>query len=74
MNKKDVKRGMLPYLLLIVIALGIYYMLSIGSMKVNDLTYDIFLSEIKNGIIQAPFIRKIHLQSKPAVQPGSVPE
>ena len=52
MNKKDVKRGMLPYLLLIVIALGIYYMLSIGSMKVNDLTYDIFLSEIKNGNVE----------------------
>ena len=52
MNKKEVKRGMLPYLLLIVIALGIYYMLSIGSMKVNDLTYDVFLSEIKNGNVE----------------------
>ena len=52
MNKKDVKRGMLPYLLLIVIALGIYYMLSIGSMKVNDLTYDVFLSEINKGNVE----------------------
>ena len=52
MNKKDVKRGMLPYLLLIVIALGIYYMLSIGSMKVNDLTYDVFLSEVNKGNVE----------------------
>ena len=52
MNKKDVKRGMLPYLLLIVIALGIYYMLSLGSMKVNDLTYDVFLSEVNKGNVE----------------------
>lgn len=52
MNKKNVKRGMLPYLLLIVIALSIYYLLSIGGTKVNDLTYDKFLLEIKNGNVE----------------------
>ena len=49
MNKKNVKKGLLPYLLLLVVMLFVYYILTIGSFKVNDLTYDVFLSEIKAG-------------------------
>ena len=52
MNRKNVKRGMLPYLLLIVIALSMYYVLSIGGAKVNNLTYDKFLLEIQEGNVE----------------------
>ena len=44
--KKNVKKGMIPYLLLIVFVLSIYYILSLGGSKVNDLTYDKLISEI----------------------------
>ena len=49
MNKKNVKRGLLPYVLLIVVILGVWYFVALGSTKVNDLTYDQLLSEIKEG-------------------------
>ena len=48
MKKKNVKRGMLPYLLLIFVILGVWYFISVGNTKVNELTYDKFLMEIKN--------------------------
>ncbi|MBO5376275.1 MAG: ATP-dependent zinc metalloprotease FtsH [Bacilli bacterium] len=49
MNKKNVKKGLLPYALLLIVMLVIYYILTVGSFKVNDLTYDVFLLEIKAG-------------------------
>ena len=52
MNKKNVKRGMLPYLLLIVIAFIVYYVLSIGNIKVNDLTYDKLLNYLRDGEVK----------------------
>ncbi len=52
MNKKNIKRGMLPYFVLIIIMIGVIYLLSIGSMKVNDLTYDVFLREVSRGNVE----------------------
>ena len=49
MNKKNVKRGLLPYLLLIVVILGVWYFVALGSAKVNDITYDKLLAEIQEG-------------------------
>ena len=49
MNKKNVRRGLLPYLLLIFIILGVWYFVALGGTKVNELTYDKLLAEIKNG-------------------------
>ena len=49
MNKKNVRRGLLPYLLLIFIILGVWYVVALGGTKVNDITYDKLLAEIKNG-------------------------
>ena len=49
MNKKNIKKGLLPYALLLIVMLVIYYILTVGSFKVNDLTYDVFLLEIKAG-------------------------
>ena len=50
--KKNVKKGMIPYLLLIVFVLSIYYILSLGGSKVNDLTYDKLISEIKGNNVE----------------------
>ena len=52
MNKKNIKKGLLPYLLLIFFALGIFFVLSIGNLKINDLTYDKLLGEIKSGNVE----------------------
>jgi len=56
MSKKNVKRGMLPYLLLIFVVLGVWYIVSVGNTKVNDLTYDKFLVEIKNENVEEVLI------------------
>ena len=50
--KKNVKKSMIPYLLLIVFVLSIYYILSLGGSKVNDLTYDKLISEIKGNNVE----------------------
>ena len=42
MKKNNVKRGMLPYLLLILVVLGLYYLVGAMNQKVNTLTYDAF--------------------------------
>ena len=52
MSKKNVKRGLLPYALLIVIAFVVYYVLSIGNVKVNDLTYDKLLSHLRDNEVK----------------------
>ena len=49
MNKKNVKKGLLPYVFLILIILGIWYLVALGGTKVNDLTYDKLLAELKEG-------------------------
>ena len=49
MKKNNVKKGLLPYLLLIFIILGVWYVVALGSSKVNDITYDKLLSELKEG-------------------------
>ena len=49
MNKKNVKKGMLPYVLLLGVIIVVAYIVAFGNSKVNDLTYDKLLAEIKEG-------------------------
>ena len=49
MKKKNVKRGIAPYLILILCILLVYYFLAVGGSKVNDITYDKLLGEIREG-------------------------
>ena len=44
MNKKEIKKGVLPYVVLIIIMLGVIYFFNVLNIKVNDLTYDSFLN------------------------------
>ena len=48
MNKKNVKKGMLPYVILLGVIIVVAYIVAFGNSKVNDLTYDKLLAEIQN--------------------------
>ena len=52
MNKKEVKRGLLPYLVLFVVMLGILYFFSLSNNKVNQFTYDQFINHMDNKEIK----------------------
>ena len=52
MNKKSVKRGLLPYIFLLLIILAVFYIFNIVNVKNNDLTYDEFISEINKGTVE----------------------
>ena len=50
-DKKVVRRGLLPYLFIFVIMLGIVYFSFISGTKVHDLTYDKFIEKLNKGEI-----------------------
>ncbi len=49
MNRKTVKRGLLPYVFLLVLMLGVFYFINVLNQKVNVLTYDELLSKLQSG-------------------------
>ena len=49
MNKKTVKKGLLPYLFLFLVMLGVVYFLNVANKKVNVITYDEFLGFASEG-------------------------
>ncbi len=51
-NKKNVKRGLVPYLFMFLIMLGIFYVANIMNTKINDLTYNEFMTELNDGTIK----------------------
>ena len=48
MNKKEVKKGLLPYLVLFIVMLGILYFFNLSNTKVNQFTYDQFITHMDN--------------------------
>ena len=46
MNKKNIKRGLLPYVFLVLLILIVYYVFNIANEKVNTFTYDQFINEL----------------------------
>ena len=52
MNKKDVRRSILPYLMMALIMLSIIYFLNVMNKKVNVLTYDKFMTQVAEGNIK----------------------
>ena len=46
MDKKTIKKGLLPYLCIFVIMLGVFYFYTVAGQKVNDLTYDKFIEKL----------------------------
>ena len=51
MNKKTVKKGLLPYLFLFLVMLGVIYFFNIANKKVNIITYDEFLGFVNDGVV-----------------------
>ena len=51
-DNKTVKRGLLPYLFLLISVLAIFYAVSIANREVNVLTYNEFISELDDGKIE----------------------
>ena len=60
MNKRDVKRGLLPYVILALLVLGVYLMLNNSNNKENEFTYDQFIKEIVNGSVEEITITPKH--------------
>ncbi|MBQ7137257.1 MAG: ATP-dependent zinc metalloprotease FtsH [Bacilli bacterium] len=51
MNKKNVKRGLLPYVFLILLIMVVYYVFNVVNEKVNTFTYDQFINELNNKTV-----------------------
>ena len=49
MNKKNVKRGLLPYVFLVLLILVVYYIFGATNVDVNKITYSEFLKELENN-------------------------
>ena len=49
MNKKNVKKGLVPYVFLLLLMLGMYYMFVVANSKVNELTYDEFIKKLADN-------------------------
>ena len=52
MDKKTVKRGLLPYLFIALLMFGMFYMFDISNRKVHELTYDEFVEKLDEEIIE----------------------
>ena len=52
MNKKDIKKGVLPYVALIVIMMFIIYLFNIFNTKINVFTYDKFMDVLNNNEVE----------------------
>ena len=52
MNRKTVKKGLLPYFFLLLVILGVVYFLNIANKKVNVITYDQFVEFAEEDLIK----------------------
>ena len=52
MNKKEIKKSLIPYLLLFIVMIGIFYFFTVSNRKVNQFTYDQFVEHMNNNEIK----------------------
>ena len=52
MNKKEIKKNVVPYVFLLGIMLIIFYMFNIMGNKVNKLTYNELMQNVNNGTVE----------------------
>ena len=52
MNKKEIKKNVTPYVFLVGIMLVIFYIFNIMGNKVNKLTYNEFMQNVSNGVVE----------------------
>ena len=51
-DKKTIRKGLLPYLFLALIMLGVFYVVNVMNNDVNVLTYDEFMTELNEGNVE----------------------
>ena len=56
MNKKAIKKGILPYIILLFIMFAILYFFNMMNQRVNILTYDEFMKEANEGNVEEVLI------------------
>lgn len=49
MNKKNVKKGLLPYVFLLLLILAMYYVFGVMNKTVNEISYDEFINKLSKG-------------------------
>ena len=49
MNKKTIRRGLAPYLMILIVMCGVFFLISILNRKINHLTYDQFMQEVNKS-------------------------
>ena len=52
MNKKAIKKGIFPYVILLFIMFSILYFFNVMNQKVNVLTYDKFMNQANKGKVE----------------------
>ena len=52
MSKKEIRKGIVPYLILGLLMLGIFYFFNLSNKKVNEFTYDQFVGYMNNNEIK----------------------
>ena len=52
-NRKAVRKGLLPYVFLLLIMLGVVYFVSVANQKVNVLTYDEFMTSLEDKEVES---------------------
>ena len=53
LDKKIVKKGLLPYLFIFIIMLGVFYYYTISNRNTHDFKYDEFMEELNKGNIKS---------------------
>ena len=48
-DKRSVKKGLLPYLFLVIIMLGVFYVFNVLNHDIHDLSYNEFMSNLDKG-------------------------
>jgi len=56
MNKKELKKGLFSYLGLGIFLLVVFYIFSLSKIKVNEFSYDDFITHMNNGEIEEVYI------------------
>ena len=49
MNKKNVKKGLLPYVFLLLLILAMYYLFGVMNKTINEISYDEFINQLSKG-------------------------
>ena len=52
MNKKEIKRNVIPYILLIVLMIVLFYIYKVMSFKTNEFTFNEFMTKLSSGEVK----------------------